>query len=95
MRREGRFGRSLPPKPVELEKEYDVTIQEISRLGQGIARIKGFVIFVPDTKPSDRLRVKITRISETFAEAEVLEKMQKSPTPSGVPRIERAQLKSR
>jgi len=72
MRRERRFGRTLPPKPVEMGKEYDVDIQEISRMGQGIARIKGFVIFVPDTKPNDRVRVRITRISQRFAEAEVV-----------------------
>lgn len=50
--------------------QYDVDIQEISRRGQGIARIEGFVIFVPDTKPNDRVQVKITRISQRFAEAE-------------------------
>ena len=65
----------LPPKPVELGKEYDVDIEEVSRLGQGIARIKGFVIFVPDTKSGDRVRVKITRISQRFAEAEVVRKI--------------------
>jgi len=74
MRRERRFGRPLPPKPVELGKEYDVDIEDISRRGQGIARIQGFVIFVPDTKPNDRVRVKITRISRRFAEAEVVRK---------------------
>ncbi|MFB0514701.1 MAG: TRAM domain-containing protein [Candidatus Bathyarchaeia archaeon] len=74
MRRERRFGQPLPPKPVELGKEYDVDIEEISRRGQGIARIQGFVIFVPDTKPNDRVRVKITRISQRFAEAEVVRK---------------------
>ena len=34
------------PKPVETGKEYDVQISEISRKGDGIARIQGFVIFV-------------------------------------------------
>ena len=72
MRRKGSFDRSFPPKPVELGKEYDVDIEDISRMGQGIARIKGFVVFVPDTKPNDHVRVKITRISPRFAEAEVV-----------------------
>ena len=72
MRRERRFGRPLPQKPVELGKEYDVDIEEISRRGQGIARIKGFVVFVPDTKPGDRVRVEITRVGRRFAEAEVV-----------------------
>ena len=65
------FGRPFPPKPVELGKEYDVEIEETSRRGEGIARIKGLVTFVPNTKPGDRVRIKITRISRRFAEAEV------------------------
>jgi len=39
MRRKRRFGRPLPQKSVELGKEYDVEIEDISRLGQGMARI--------------------------------------------------------
>ena len=70
-RRSG-FGKRFPPKPVELGKEYDVEIQEVSRRGEGIARIKGLVTFVPNTKPGDKVKIKITRISRRFAEAEVV-----------------------
>ena len=66
------FGRGFPPKPVEMGKEYDVEIQEVSRRGEGITRIKGLVTFVPNTKPGDHVRIKITRISRRFAEAEVV-----------------------
>ncbi len=66
------FGRGFPPKPVEIGKEYDVEIQETSRRGEGITRIKGLVTFVPNTKPGDNVRIKITRISRRFAEAEVV-----------------------
>jgi len=69
-----RFGPRFPPKPVELGKEYDVEIQETSRRGEGIARIKGLVCFVPNAKPGDRVRIRITRISRRFAEAEVVGK---------------------
>jgi len=80
-RRERRYGGErrgfaprFPPKPVEIGKEYDVEIQETSRRGEGIARIKGLVCFVPNTKPGDKVRIKITRISRRFAEAESLGK---------------------
>jgi len=75
-RRSG-FGRRLPPKPVELGKEYDVEIQEVSRRGEGIARIKGLVTFVPNTKPGDKVKIRITRISRRFAEAEVVSETEK------------------
>ncbi len=73
-RQRGRgFGpRRFPPKPVELGKEYDVEILELSRRGEGITRIKGLVCFVPNTKPGDQVRIKITRISRRFAEAEAV-----------------------
>ncbi|NVM46974.1 MAG: TRAM domain-containing protein, partial [Candidatus Lokiarchaeota archaeon] len=38
-----------------------------------ITKIEGLVIFVPKTKPGDKVRIKITNISRRFAEAEVIE----------------------
>ena len=67
-----RAGReSFPPKPVEIGKEYEVGIQETSRRGEGIARIQGLVIFIPNTKTGDHVKIRIKRISRRFAEAEV------------------------
>jgi len=79
-RREGRgFGPRFPPKPVEIGKEYDVEIQETSRRGEGIARIKGLVCFVPNTKPGDHVKIRVTRISRRFCEAEVVGKAEAKP----------------
>jgi predicted RNA-binding protein with TRAM domain len=61
-----------PPKPVEIGQEYDVEIKEISRRGDGIARIEGFVIFVPKTQNGDHVKIRVTRVSSRFAEAEVV-----------------------
>jgi len=72
------FVRGFPPKPVEMGKEYDVEIQETSRRGEGITRIKGLVTFVPNTKPGDHVRIRITRISRRFAEAEVVGKAEEA-----------------
>jgi len=68
------FGPRFPPKPVEVGKEYDVEIEETSRRGEGVARIKGLVCFIPNAKPGEHVRIKITRISRRFAEAEVVGK---------------------
>ncbi len=64
----------FPPKPVEIGKEYEVDISEISRRGEGIARIQGLVTFIPNTKQGDHVKIRITRISRRFAEAEVVGK---------------------
>jgi predicted RNA-binding protein with TRAM domain len=74
-RREGgrSYGpRRFAPKPVEIGKEYDVEITEISRRGEGIARIKGLVCFVPNAKTGDKVKIRVTRISRRFCEAEVV-----------------------
>ena len=65
---------SFSPKPVEVGKEYEADIQEMSRRGEGIARIQGLVVFVPNTKTGDHVRIRVTRISRRFAEAEVVGK---------------------
>src|SRR2546422_11363328 len=59
------------PKPVETGKEYDVSITEISRKGDGIARIEGFVIFVKGGQVSQNVKVKITQVGGRFATADL------------------------
>ena len=71
--------RRFPPKPVEIGKEYDVEILETSRRGEGIARIKGLVCFIPNTKPGDHVKIRITRISRRFAEAEAIGEAEEKP----------------
>ena len=55
------------PAPVEVGKEYDVSIEDIAREGDGIARVEGFVIFVADAKVGDSVRIKIDKVMRRFA----------------------------
>ncbi len=71
MRFKGRGRRTLP-KPVALGQEYDVEISEISRRGDGLVRIQGFVIFVPGTQKGDKVRIKITKVGRSYAIGEVV-----------------------
>jgi predicted RNA-binding protein with TRAM domain len=50
-----------------------VTITELSRRGDGIAKIDGFVIFVAGTKAGQKARIKVTDVAPRFAQAEVVE----------------------
>jgi len=59
--------------PVEEGEVYDVTIQDIARQGDGIARIEGFVVFVPGTKVGDEVRIKVERVLPKFAFSSVVE----------------------
>ena len=67
-----RFGDS-GPKPVETGKEYDVQITEISRQGDGIARVQGFVIFVKGGKVGQSSKIKVTNVGARFATAELIQ----------------------
>lgn len=60
------------PKPVETGKEYDVQITEISRQGDGIARVQGFVIFVKGAKVGQKPKIRITNVGARFATGEIV-----------------------
>ncbi len=59
--------------PIEEGEEYDVKIEDVGKEGDGITRIEGFVVFVPDTKAGDEVKVKITSVRRRFAFAEKIE----------------------
>jgi predicted RNA-binding protein with TRAM domain len=71
----GGFGRSFvsPKKPVEVGKEYNVTISDTSRRGEGIAKVEGFVVFVPGTKQGQNVRIRVTQVSDRYATGQVIE----------------------
>jgi len=65
----GSFGASGfgPAAPVEAGKEYDVEIEDISKRGDGIARIEGFVIFVPEAGVGDKATIQVDKVMQRFA----------------------------
>ena len=65
--------------PVSEGDEIEVKIQSVGAKGDGLARIDGFVVFIPDTKVNDHVRVKIKRVSEKAAWAEVINKIEAPP----------------
>ena len=66
------LGTDQGPKtaPIEEGEEYDVKIEDVGKEGDGITRIEGFVVFVPDTKAGDEVRVKIVSVRRRFGFAE-------------------------
>ena len=61
------------PKPVKVGDELDVTIEAVASRGDGIAKKDGFVIFVPGAKSGETIKVRITNVKRTSAEAEKVE----------------------
>jgi predicted RNA-binding protein with TRAM domain len=65
-------GKGFKRCPVMLGEELEVEITELSPKGEGIARNQGFVIYVADAKPGEQVKVKITRITEKAANAQLI-----------------------
>ena len=71
---EGRrgHGKGFKRCPVELGEELEVEISELSSKGEGIARSQGFVIYVAGTKPRDRVKIRVVKITGKAANAQVV-----------------------
>lgn len=59
--------------PVSEGKTYTVKIEDIAQKGDGIARIDGYVIFVPNTNSGDEVTIKIDRVLPKYAFATIVE----------------------
>ena len=71
--KQGAPGALSKEKPVKVGEEIEVTVSELSRRGDGVARIQGFVIFIPNTKQGTQAKIRIKEIRPTFAIAELIE----------------------
>ena len=71
---EGRrgHGKGFRRCPVEMGKEYEVDVTEMSRRGEGIAKIQGFVVLVVNGKLGDHVKIRITRVGGVTANAEIV-----------------------
>jgi predicted RNA-binding protein with TRAM domain len=67
--------RSSTP-PIKVDEEYTGRIDSVGGKGDGIFRVKGFVVFVPNVKRGDFVKVKITKVLAKVSFGEVVEKME-------------------
>jgi len=50
-----------------------LAIDRMAYGGRGVGRVDGYVVFVPDTAPGDRVRARLWRVKPAFAEADLVE----------------------
>jgi len=67
-----------PPRP-ERGQEVEVAVDRLAYGGHGVARLHGFVLFVPGTFPGDRIRAQVTKRKRAYGEARLLEVVTPSP----------------
>jgi len=59
--------------PVNVGEIREVRIEAMGSGGDGIAKVKGYVVFVPGTNLNDVVKVRITKVLKKYAFAEVVE----------------------
>jgi tRNA/tmRNA/rRNA uracil-C5-methylase (TrmA/RlmC/RlmD family) len=81
---------SLPPAPTPAPSpdqsaslkpgaRIRLTIQDLAFGGEGVARLDGFVVFVPFVAPGESVEAEIVEVKKTFARARLLTVLQASP----------------
>ena len=75
--------------PVKVGDELDVTIEAVGEKGDGICKVKGFVLFVPSTKEGQQVKIRVTRVLRKVGFAEVVGEASASPA-SEAPKEEQA-----
>ena len=58
--------------PVSEGQEVDVIIESVGEKGDGVAKVKGFVLFVPQAQKGESLRVRVKKVLKSVAFAEKL-----------------------
>lgn len=60
-------------KPVSEGETVEVEIEDLGSKGDGIARVEGFVVFVPGGEVGESYEVEVTSVGRKFAFAEIVD----------------------
>ncbi|MFQ3285854.1 23S rRNA (uridine(2552)-2'-O)-methyltransferase [Natronomonas sp.] len=59
--------------PVRKGDQVEVEIEDVGREGDGIAKVEGYTVFVPDAEPGDEVEIEVTDVKPRFGFGERLE----------------------
>jgi predicted RNA-binding protein with TRAM domain len=65
--------------PVKVGDELDVKIEAVGEKGDGIAKKDGFVLFIPNTKEGQEVKIRVTKVLRKVGFAEVAGEAEASP----------------
>lgn len=57
------MNRPTKQAPVSEGQEVEVQIESVGEKGDGVARVQGFVIFVPDVRKGDWVKIRIEKVN--------------------------------
>ena len=68
--------------PVKVGDEIDVKIEAVGEKGDGVAKVKGFVVFVPNVKEGEMARIRVTKVLRKVGFGEKIGEAQGAPASS-------------
>src|SRR3954468_18101645 len=77
-------GTAAPTRPSRGD-ELDLRVDSLAYGGAGVARADGYVVFVRDAVPGDRVRARITKRKRAYAEARAVALIE--PSPDRIPAV--------
>jgi 23S rRNA (uracil1939-C5)-methyltransferase/tRNA (uracil-5-)-methyltransferase len=70
--------RKFNPHPFAYHQELEVTIESLTNLGSGLARVNDWVVFVPFALPGEKVRVRVYRNHKNYSDADLVEVIEPS-----------------
>ncbi len=67
------------PHPFAYHQEIEVHVDSLTNLGDGVARVDGWVVFIPFTLPGERVRARVHRNDKNCSRADLIEVLEASP----------------
>ncbi|MFT4414622.1 23S rRNA (uracil(1939)-C(5))-methyltransferase RlmD [Fredinandcohnia humi] len=64
--------------PIEKNEYYDVTFEDLTHDGAGVAKINGFPIFVPNGLPDELAKIKVVKVKKGYGFGRLIEIYEKS-----------------
>jgi tRNA/tmRNA/rRNA uracil-C5-methylase (TrmA/RlmC/RlmD family) len=71
--------RKFNPHPFAYHQELEVRIDNLTNLGAGVARVEGWVVFVPFALPGELVRCRVFRNHKNYSEADLVAVLEASP----------------
>ena len=71
--------RKFVAHPFEYHQELELRVESLTNLGMGIARVEGWVVFVPFSLPGEKVRARVFRNQKNYSETDLIEVIERSP----------------
>ncbi|NCU16615.1 23S rRNA (uracil(1939)-C(5))-methyltransferase RlmD [Pallidibacillus pasinlerensis] len=74
--------------PVKVNDLIDIEFVDLTHQGQGVAKLDGYPIFVPNGLPGEKATVKVVKAKKNYAHGELINIIERSPVRVDIPKEE-------